>query len=161
MRRRPIRASALLGAHLRQAVAGQLALGGAVGLEGFARPDLEALAQADHRHPVGQAEHLAQGLGQGDAAGGVERQPAMPPSTLVSSAVRSGSPNGSSSMTPGVAVEQRLAAASRQSASMEGKQKTPSNGPAAARKSCGTTMRRLRPAASRTSRETPRPIPCP
>ena len=35
----------------------------------------------------------------------------MPPRTEVSSAVRSGSPNSSSSITPSVAVEQGLAAA--------------------------------------------------
>ncbi len=34
-----------------QALAGDGALFGAVGLEGLARPDLEAVAQADHRRP--------------------------------------------------------------------------------------------------------------
>ena len=55
-------------------VASCLALLGPVRAKGVALPDLEAVPQADKRHPVGQAKGVAQGFGQGDAAGGVEGQ---------------------------------------------------------------------------------------
>src|SRR5438552_7415964 len=42
--------------------------------ERLARPDLEPVAETDQRHPVGEPEHLAEALWDGDAAGGVERQ---------------------------------------------------------------------------------------
>ena len=55
-----------------QRLAGDLPLAGHPIAEGFARPDLEAVAQANDRHPVGKAELLAKAVRQGDAAGGVE-----------------------------------------------------------------------------------------
>ena len=111
----------------------------------------------DH-HPVGQAERLAQALGQGDAAGGVEGElrhaaedawsPARSAADRRTEARRSAARSGRTAPCP---------PPSRQSASMEGKQKTPSKGPAAAaRNSCGTTMRRLASSCfSKVERNTP------
>src|SRR5258706_13542952 len=71
---RPSARRPLLGPQARQALAGDQALLGAVGLEGLATPDLEAVAKTDDSHPVAQTERIAQGLGQGDATGGGEAE---------------------------------------------------------------------------------------
>src|SRR5271168_4819928 len=57
-----------------QPLAGQLALKAGAVLEGVPRPDLETVAHANEDDPVGQAELVAEGLRQGDAAGGVETE---------------------------------------------------------------------------------------
>jgi hypothetical protein len=54
---------ALLGAQGRQAIAGQVTLGGAMGLEGLTRPDLKTLTHTDDGHPIRKAAHVAQMIG--------------------------------------------------------------------------------------------------
>src|SRR5580698_5609461 len=93
------------------ALAGQFALTADVALEGVARPDLETVAHADDDHRVGEPELGAEGLRQGDAAGGVEAE-------LHHAAHDRGFERGAGRLAErelvdqrGVAVEQRLAAA--------------------------------------------------
>ena len=61
-----------MGAHFGEARAGEVALRSAVRLEGLALPDLEPIAQADHAHPIGQTEGLADQVRKRDPTSSVE-----------------------------------------------------------------------------------------
>jgi hypothetical protein len=71
---RPRTGDALLSAHGRETLAGQLALRRAMGLEGLARPDLKTLAHTDDGTQSRETEHLAQVIGQRNATSCIKRQ---------------------------------------------------------------------------------------
>ena len=157
-RRGPDPRQALLGPHGGQPLAGDLQLGGALGLEGRRSTNLETVAQADHADAVGEAEFAT--TRQGHSPGRVERQLAMPPRSRTPARSASGSPTSSSPIRNLVAIKKRTPTAFDAVGFDRGKAEDAIEGSeTAARNSTGTTRRRFASSSFSKIEKTPRPTP--